>query len=263
MADAKQAELLARINSTDDFYEVLGVERGADDAAIKKAYRRAALQLHPDKCQLDGAKEAFQKVSSAFGCLSEPDERAFYDRTGRERNQSAVGQHHGADPNEIFRTFFGEDFDFASAAAGGGGGVRFHSFGSNGMGGQSFVFNMGGGGMGGVPFRRVHRGRASGGAAEGASGGAAEGDSGGGSGGGGGGLERLLPWPLPALVRPVVGLIPPQLLVLLVVVLFFQCFAFVVRYAIYFMPVLWFAPSQLKLPGCFLIWGGIMSGHFG
>jgi hypothetical protein len=52
---------------------------------------QAALRLHPDKCQLDGAKEAFQKLSSAFGCLSEPDERAYYDHVGSERSASAVG----------------------------------------------------------------------------------------------------------------------------------------------------------------------------
>ena len=54
-------------------------------------HRQAALRLHPDKCQLDGSKEAFQKLSAAFGCLSEPDERAYYDRVGSERSASAVG----------------------------------------------------------------------------------------------------------------------------------------------------------------------------
>ena len=59
--------------------------RDADDDTIKKAYRKAALRLHPDKCQLEGSKEAFQKLSSAFGCLSDSNERAYYDRTGKER----------------------------------------------------------------------------------------------------------------------------------------------------------------------------------
>ena len=78
-------------------------------------------------------------------------------------------------------------------------------------------------------------------------------------GGGGGGLSSLLPWPLPTLV----GMLPPQLLMLLAMVLFFQSAAFLMRYALYFMPVLWFAPGNLKLPLCFMIWGGIMSGHLG
>lgn len=63
----KAAELIAHIAATEDYYKVLQVERDADADAIKKAYRKAALRLHPDKCQLDGSKEAFQKLSSAFG----------------------------------------------------------------------------------------------------------------------------------------------------------------------------------------------------
>lgn len=63
----KAAELIAHIAATEDYYKVLQVERDADADVIKKAYRKAALRLHPDKCQLDGSKEAFQKLSSAFG----------------------------------------------------------------------------------------------------------------------------------------------------------------------------------------------------
>ena len=203
--ESKAAELLSRIQSTDDFYKILGVERDADDDTIKKAYRKAALRLHPDKCQLEGAKEAFQKVSTAFGCLSEADERAYYDRTGRERSAAAVGQH-AADPDEIFRQFFGEDFDLNA----GGGGVRFQTFG----GGQGFTFvNLGGGGfpMGG-----------------GGAGAAGEGQQAGGA----GVAERMLPWPLGAIV----GALPPQLVVLGVVWLLFWGFAWFIANLIYFLP---------------------------
>ncbi len=65
--DKAAAELIAHIGATQDYYAVLQVARDADDDAIKKAYRKAALRLHPDKCQLDGSKEAFQKLSAAFG----------------------------------------------------------------------------------------------------------------------------------------------------------------------------------------------------
>lgn len=129
MADAaakaeRVAALIARIKATDDFYKVLGVERDADDAAIKKAYRKAALQLHPDKCQLGGAKEAFQKLSSAFGCLSNSDERAFYDRTGRERASGGGGggRSHAESEEaarEMFKQFFGADFDIKAWEEGG------------------------------------------------------------------------------------------------------------------------------------------------
>jgi hypothetical protein len=63
----KAAALIAHIAATDDFYTILEVPRDADDATIKKSYRKAALRLHPDKCQLEGSKEAFQKLSAAFG----------------------------------------------------------------------------------------------------------------------------------------------------------------------------------------------------
>lgn len=63
MADEKEDRakaLIARIAATTDYYKVLEVARDADGDAIKKAYRKAALRLHPDKCQLEGSKEAFR-----------------------------------------------------------------------------------------------------------------------------------------------------------------------------------------------------------
>ena len=73
-----------------------GQGRDADDAALKKAYRMTALRLHPDKCQLPGSKEAFQKLGSAYSCLSDPDDRAYYDRTGREKGAASTSS--GARP---------------------------------------------------------------------------------------------------------------------------------------------------------------------
>jgi curved DNA-binding protein CbpA len=58
-----------------DLYAVLGLERGASpgDEDIRKAYRKLALKLHPDKCKAHRADEAFKAVGRAFACLSDPD----------------------------------------------------------------------------------------------------------------------------------------------------------------------------------------------
>ncbi|ACO67980.1 predicted protein, partial [Micromonas commoda] len=76
---------MARVRrANDDYYKILGIERGATDDEIKKAYRKTALKLHPDKCQATGADEVFKQVSRAFACLSDADKKAAYDRYGTE-----------------------------------------------------------------------------------------------------------------------------------------------------------------------------------
>ena len=77
--------MLSKIRASNgDYYEMLGVSRSASDADVKKAYRKLALKLHPDKCKAAGAEEAFKSVSKAFACLSDGDKRAAYDRYGTE-----------------------------------------------------------------------------------------------------------------------------------------------------------------------------------
>jgi len=62
---------------SDDFYEVLGVPKSADENAIKKAYRKLSLKYHPDKNpnNKEAAEEVFKKVSYAYGILSDPQKR--------------------------------------------------------------------------------------------------------------------------------------------------------------------------------------------
>ncbi len=103
-----------------DYYEVLGVDRGADEQAIKTAYRRLAHRYHPDKNPGDkAAEEAFKEASEAYSVLSDPDKRARYDRFGHQAGQGFEDFGFGAAAasiNDIFGDIFGEMF--------GGGGRR-------------------------------------------------------------------------------------------------------------------------------------------
>ena len=100
-----------------DYYQVLGVSRDADEAALKSAYRKLAHQYHPDKNQ--GSKEAeerFKEASEAYEVLSDPEKRARYDRYGHANGQNPFeggfpfGGAAGTTINDIFGDIFGEMF---------------------------------------------------------------------------------------------------------------------------------------------------------
>ena len=75
-----------------DYYEVLGVERAADDAAIKRAYRALAKKLHPDVNPGDkDAEEKFKEVNEAYQVLSDAKRRAQYDQFGHEQPGAGGG----------------------------------------------------------------------------------------------------------------------------------------------------------------------------
>ena len=102
-----------------DFYEVLGVAKGASDDEIKKAYRKLAMKYHPDRNQGDKAKEAeekFKEAAEAYEVLSDPDKRKRYDQFGHQGMGGNGGfSGGGMSMDDIFSHFgdvFGEGSPF-------------------------------------------------------------------------------------------------------------------------------------------------------
>src|SRR5919108_3473424 len=95
-----------------DYYEVLGVDRGASDAEIKKAFRSLARELHPDVSQAPDADERFREVAEAYEVLSKSETRELYDRFGHAGLRSGgftPGQFDLGNLSDIFAAFFGDD----------------------------------------------------------------------------------------------------------------------------------------------------------
>ncbi len=108
-----------------DYYEVLGVDRNADEKTIKSAYRKKAIQYHPDKNPGDKeAEEKFKEAAEAYDVLSNPDKRAKYDKFGHDMGPSgfpggAGGFHTGGFSMEDIFSQFGDIFGGAFGNMGG------------------------------------------------------------------------------------------------------------------------------------------------
>ena len=118
-----------------DYYEVLGIQKGASEDDIKQAYRKAALKWHPDRwvsgtdAEKKTAEEKFKEASEAYSVLSDPQKRAKYDQFGFAGVDGAEGPDFSqgfGNLNDILENLFGGRFSF------GGGGFDFGNFGFGG-----------------------------------------------------------------------------------------------------------------------------------
>ncbi|KAJ4954725.1 hypothetical protein NE237_011508 [Protea cynaroides] len=126
----EHVKLISEVKKNKDYYAILGVERTCSVEEIRKAYRKISLKVHPDKNKAPGSEEAFKKVCKAFKCLSDEDSRRQYDQTGLVEEFEYNQQHNvrrrrrrtahdyfddDFDPEEIFRSFFGQTEMFRAA----------------------------------------------------------------------------------------------------------------------------------------------------
>ncbi|XP_030646086.1 dnaJ homolog subfamily B member 1a [Chanos chanos] len=142
-----------------DYYKVLGIQKGASEDEIKKAYRKQALRYHPDKNKSAGAEDKFKEIAEAYDVLSDAKKKDIYDRYGEDGLKGSCGGPNGpsytfhGDPHAMFAEFFGGRSPFDHFFSHGGGmdddidiDDPFAAFGMGGLGGfqRSFKSRAGG-----------------------------------------------------------------------------------------------------------------------
>ncbi|KAL3896984.1 MAG: hypothetical protein SGCHY_003727 [Lobulomycetales sp.] len=144
----EQVSAIKRIKdakASGNLYAVLGLEKDCSDSDVKRAYRKLALQFHPDKCSAPGTDDAFKAIGAAFAVLSDKEKRSNYDRFGVDSSSSTASGARQArnpfagaggfadgdeiDPAELFNMFFGQMAAHQGGAAGPG--FRFNVHGGD------------------------------------------------------------------------------------------------------------------------------------
>ncbi|XP_014247523.1 dnaJ homolog subfamily B member 12 [Cimex lectularius] len=117
---SEQLEAVKRVKKCKDYYEILGVTKEATDSDIKKAYKKLALHLHPDKNRAPGAAEAFKAIGNAVAILTDAEKRKQYDMFGSDEERIRHTHTHtesytrgfesDVTAEELFNMFFGGAF---------------------------------------------------------------------------------------------------------------------------------------------------------
>ena len=157
-----------------DFYAILGLSKGADEKEIRKAYKKLAVQYHPDRNQdnKEAATKKFKEISEAYEILSDPEKKKLYDQFGEEGvNPKAGGMPGGSSggfsqqqAQDLFaRMFGGKNGGFFNFGGGNGGNVHFQTSGFDDDEEDGFGGFPGFGGFGGMPgfgnsFNKKQRG---------------------------------------------------------------------------------------------------------
>ncbi|KAM9969805.1 hypothetical protein ACTFIR_001642 [Dictyostelium discoideum] len=150
----KEAKIAHKKSLRKDYYKILGVSKEAGETEIKKAYRKLALQYHPDKNnqlpeeEKAQAEKMFKDIGEAYSVLSDEKKKRQYDMGQDENGMPFDADMGGVDINSVFSQFFNQ----GGMGGGGFGGMGGGGFGGMGGGGGGFGGMGGGGGFGGMPF---------------------------------------------------------------------------------------------------------------
>ena len=108
-----------------DYYDILGVSKGATNSEIKKAYRKKAIEFHPDKNPGDSSsEEKFKNAAEAYEVLGDPDKKAKYDQYGHSAFDGSQGFGGGGMNMDDIFSQFGDIFGGGFGGGGGGRGQR-------------------------------------------------------------------------------------------------------------------------------------------